>query len=133
VGRSTTAPRTTTSRFYAAHTLFFLSATLFVPAVVGLARLVHPSHAKAAFWGCVLSLMGFVGYGALDGIDYMTWIAGKPDTGLNPAAMQAYIEEALHTRSWSRSCSPSRCYPSVSSCWLSASTEPASPRGGWLR
>ena len=36
-------------RFYVSHTLFFLAAVLFVPAVVGLARLVHPSHAKAAF------------------------------------------------------------------------------------
>jgi len=45
------------TRFYVSHTLFFLAATLFVPAVVGLARLVHPSHPKAAFWGCVLSLM----------------------------------------------------------------------------
>jgi hypothetical protein len=85
------------ARFYVAHTLFFLAATLFVPAVVGLARLVHPTHAKAAFWGCVLSLMGFVGYGALDGIDYMNWVAGKPDTGLDSAAMQAFIEKALHT------------------------------------
>jgi Domain of unknown function (DUF4386) len=86
-----------TAAFYIAHTCFFLAATLFVPGVVGLARLVHPTHAKAAFWGCILSLMGFVGYGALDGIDYMTWVAGKPGTGLDPTAMQALIEEALHT------------------------------------
>ncbi|MFD9417236.1 DUF4386 family protein [Streptomyces goshikiensis] len=86
------------TRFYVAHTLFFLSAVLFVPAVVGLARLVHPTHPRASFWGCVLSLMGFVGYGALDGIDYMTWVAGKDDTGLDPVAMQAFIDEALHTR-----------------------------------
>jgi hypothetical protein len=43
------------ARFYVAHTCFFLAAVLFVPAVVGLARLVHPGHPKAAFWGCVLS------------------------------------------------------------------------------
>lgn len=85
------------TRFYVAHTCFFLAATLFVPAAVGLARLVHPTRPKAAFWGCVLSLMGFVGYGALDGIDYVTWVAGKPGTGLDPNAMQALIEEALHT------------------------------------
>jgi hypothetical protein len=85
------------NRFYVAHTCFFLAAVLFVPAFVGLARLVHPSHPKAAFWGCVLSLMGFVGYGALDGIDYMNWVAGKPGTGLDPTAMQDLIEEALHT------------------------------------
>ena len=41
---------------------------------------MHPSHPKAAFWGCVLSLMGFIGYGALDGIDYMAWVAGKTPT-----------------------------------------------------
>jgi hypothetical protein len=85
------------TRFYVAHTCFFLSATLFVPAFVGLARLVHPSHPKAAFWGCVLSLMGFVGWGALDGIDYMAWMAGKPDTGLDETVMQQFVEEALHT------------------------------------
>jgi hypothetical protein len=65
--------------------------------VVGLARLVHASHPKAAFWGCVLSLMGFVGWGALDGIDYMAYVAGKPGTGLNGTQMEAFIEEALHT------------------------------------
>jgi hypothetical protein len=32
-----------TSAFYVSHTLFFLAAVLFVPAVVGLARLVHPT------------------------------------------------------------------------------------------
>jgi hypothetical protein len=85
------------TRFYIAHTAFFLAAVLFVPAVVGLARLVHPSHPKAAFWGCVLSLMGFVGWGALDGIDYMAYVAGKPDTGLDATQMEALIEEALHT------------------------------------
>jgi hypothetical protein len=52
-----------TSRFYVSHTFFFLAATLFVPSIVALARMVHPSHPKPAFWGCVLSLMGFVGYG----------------------------------------------------------------------
>jgi hypothetical protein len=43
-------------RFYVAHTLFFLAAVLFVPAIVGLARLVHARHPKAAFRGCLLSL-----------------------------------------------------------------------------
>src|SRR5664279_4328965 len=87
-----------TAAFYIAHTCFFLAATLLVPGVVGLARLVHPNHPEAAFWGCVLSLMGFVGYGALDGIDYMTWVAGKPDTGLDPTAMQDLIDVTLHTK-----------------------------------
>ena len=85
------------TRFYAAHTLFFLSAVLFVPTIVALARMVHPSHPKAAFWGCVLSLMGFVGWGALDGIDYMAWVAGKPGTGLDEATMVSFIEEALNS------------------------------------
>ena len=83
--------------FYLAHTCFFLAAILFVPGVVGLARLVHPTHPKAALWGCVLSLMGFIGYGATSGIDYLTWVAGKPDTGLDPTAMQALFEVALRT------------------------------------
>lgn len=82
-------------QFWVAHTLFFLAAVLFVPAVVGLARLVHPTHPRAAFWGCVLSLMGFIGYGAMDGMDYMTWVAGNPGTGLDPATMQQYIDAAL--------------------------------------
>jgi len=30
-------------------------------AVIGLTRLVRPSHPKAAFWGGLLSLMGFIG------------------------------------------------------------------------
>ena len=84
-----------TSTFYVSHTLFFLAAVLFVPAVVGLARLAHPSHPKAAFWGCVLSLMGFVGFGALDGMDYMAWVAGNPDSGLDPTQMEQLINTAL--------------------------------------
>jgi len=85
------------TRFWVSHTFFFLSAVLFVPAVVGLARLVHPSRPRAAFWGCVLSLMGFVGYGALDGVDYMAYVAGKPDTGLDPTTMQQFIDAALNS------------------------------------
>jgi hypothetical protein len=86
-----------TTRFYISHSLFIFAAVLFVPAVVGLARLVHPSHPKAAFWGCVLSLMGFVGYGAMDGMDYMTWVAGNPDNGLDPTTMQNYIDAAINS------------------------------------
>jgi hypothetical protein len=42
--------------------------------------------------------MGFVGYGALDGIDYyMNWVAGKPGTALDTKVMQQYVEVALHT------------------------------------
>lgn len=84
-----------TAAFYVSHTLFILAAVLFVPAVVGLARLVHRSHPKAAFWGVVLTLMGFVGYGAMDGMDYMTWVAGNPASGLDPKEMQQYINAAL--------------------------------------
>jgi hypothetical protein len=86
-----------TTRFYISHSLFIFAAVLFVPAVVGLARLVHPSHPKAAFWGCVLSLMGFVGYGAMDGMDYMTWVAGNPASGLDPKEMQKFIDVTLNT------------------------------------
>ena len=84
-----------TTAFYVSHTLFILAAVLFVPAVVGLARLVHPSHPKAAFWGVVLTLMGFIGYGAMDGMDYMTWVAGNPASGLDPKVMQQFIVAAL--------------------------------------
>jgi hypothetical protein len=85
------------NRFYIAHTLFFLAGVLFVPATIGLARLLHPSRPKAAFWGGVLVLMGFMGYGAMDGMDYMTYVAGKPGTGLDPTTMQQYIDTAIDT------------------------------------
>ena len=52
-----------TTRFYVAHTLFFFGAVFLLPATVGLARLLHRSHPKAAFWGGLLSLMGFIGWG----------------------------------------------------------------------
>jgi hypothetical protein len=65
-----------TTQFYIAHTLFFLAGVTLIPAVIGLTRLVRPSHPKAAFWGLVLSAMGFVGWGAFDGMDFMTYIAG---------------------------------------------------------
>ena len=86
-----------TTAFYVSHTLFILAAVLFVPAVVGLARLVHRSHPKAAFWGVVLTLMGFIGYGAMDGMDYMTWVAGNPASGLDPKVMQQFIDTALNS------------------------------------
>lgn len=41
--------------------------------------------------------MGFIGYGALDGIDYMAWYAGSPDTGLDAATMQQFIVGALES------------------------------------
>jgi hypothetical protein len=123
-----------TSRFYVSHTLFFLAATLFVPTVVGLARLVHPSHPKAAFWGCVLSLMGFIGYGALDGIDYMAWVAGKPDTGLDPTTMLNYIDVVLKTNAILLPVLlVFTLLPSDSSCSLSNSPELASCPPGWRR
>jgi hypothetical protein len=86
-----------TTRFYISHSLFIFAAVLFVPAVVGLARLVHRSHPKAAFWGVVLTLMGFVGYGAMDGMDYMTWVAGNPASGLDSKEMQQFIDVTINT------------------------------------
>jgi hypothetical protein len=80
--------------FYASHTLFFLGAVALLPAVIGLARLVQPGHPKAAFWGLVLSAMGFVAWGALDGMDYMTYVAGS-SSNLDTATMQTYIDDAL--------------------------------------
>ncbi|MFG2991216.1 hypothetical protein ACGFZK_18355 [Streptomyces sp. NPDC048257] len=57
------------------------------------AAFFHPPHGIES--GAVPH--GLVGYGALDGIEYMTWVAGKDDTGLDPVAMKAFINEALHT------------------------------------
>jgi hypothetical protein len=45
----------------------------------------------------VLTLMGFVGYGAMDGMDYMTWVAGNPASGLDPKEMQQFIDVTLNT------------------------------------
>jgi Domain of unknown function (DUF4386) len=82
------------NRFYVSHTLFFLGAVTLLPAVIGLARLVQRSHPKAAFWGGVLSAMGFIGWGALDGMDYMTYVAGS-SSNLDTTTMQTYIDDAL--------------------------------------
>jgi hypothetical protein len=38
--------------------------------------------------------MGFVGYGALDGMDYTAWVAGDPHCGLDPATLE-HIDNAL--------------------------------------
>jgi hypothetical protein len=46
------------TQFYIAHTLFFFAGVTLVVAVIGLTRLVRPSHPKAAVWGGLLSLMG---------------------------------------------------------------------------
>ena len=62
--------------------------------MIGLARLVQRSHPKAAFWGLVLSAMGFVGWGAFDGQDFMTYIAGS-EKNLDTTMMQTYIDDAL--------------------------------------
>jgi hypothetical protein len=83
-----------TTRFYIAHTGYFLTGVTLIVAVIGLLRLVRPTHPKAAFWGLVTSVMGFVGWGAIDGMDFMTYNAGK-DKSLNMNTMQAYINEAL--------------------------------------
>jgi hypothetical protein len=83
-----------TTRFYVAHTLFFFSGVTLIPAVIGLNRLVRRSHPKAALWGLVLSAMGFVGWGAFDGQDFMTYIAGS-EKNLDTTMMQTYIDDAL--------------------------------------
>jgi hypothetical protein len=37
-----------------------------------------------------------MGWGwAMDGMDYMTWVAGNPTTGLDPTTMQQYVDAAL--------------------------------------
>ena len=80
--------------FYVSHTLFFLGAVFLLPAVIGLTRLVRRSHPKAAFWGLVLSAMGFVSWGAFDGMDFMTYVAGS-SSNLDTNTMQTYIDDAL--------------------------------------
>jgi|SRR5215218_1757789 hypothetical protein len=83
------------TQFYIAHTLFFFGAVFMLLAVVGLARLLQQhSHPKAAFWGGLLSLMGFIGWGALDGMDYMTYVAGS-SSNLDTNTMQTYVDDAL--------------------------------------
>jgi hypothetical protein len=83
-----------TTQFYIAHTCFFLGGVFMLPAVIGLTRLVRRSHPKAAFWGLVLSAMGFVGWGAFDGMDFMTYVAGS-EKNLDTNTMQTYIDDAL--------------------------------------
>jgi hypothetical protein len=83
-----------TTQFYIAHTLFFFSGVTLIVAVIGLTRLIRPTHPKAALWGLVLSAMGFVGWGAFDGQDFMTYIAGSMKN-LNTNMMQTYIDDAL--------------------------------------
>jgi hypothetical protein len=83
-----------TTRFYIAHTGYFLTGATLIVAVIGLTRLVRRTHPKAAFWGLVLSAMGFVGWGAIDGMDFMTFNAGNYKD-LDTNTMQAYINDAL--------------------------------------
>jgi hypothetical protein len=83
-----------TTQFYVAHTLFFLGGVTMLPAVIGLTRLVRRTHPKEALWGLVLSAMGFVSWGAFDGMDFMTYVAGS-EKNLNTSMMQSYIDDAL--------------------------------------
>src|SRR5512132_411400 len=94
-----------TTRFYIAHTGYFLTGATLIVAVIGLTQLVRRTHPKAAFWGLVLSAMGFVGWGAIDGMDFMTFNAGRFTAGsqwsgslggsLDHNTMQTYIDNAL--------------------------------------
>jgi hypothetical protein len=82
------------NQFYVSHTLFFLGAVTLLPAIIGLTRLVQRSHPKAAFWGLVLTAMGFVSWGAFDGMDFMTYVAGS-SSNLDTNTMQKYVDDAL--------------------------------------
>jgi hypothetical protein len=92
---------THTTRFYIAHTGYFLSGVTLIVAFLGMNRLVRSTHPKAALWGLVLSAMGFVGWGAIDGMDFMTFNAGRfsaapgSSGSLNYNTMQSYIDKAL--------------------------------------
>jgi hypothetical protein len=94
-----------TTRFYIAHTGYFLTGVTLIVAFIGMNRLVRATHPKAAFWGLVLTAMGFVGWGAVDGMDFMTFNAGRFTAGsgwsgslggsLDFNTMQTYIDDAL--------------------------------------
>jgi hypothetical protein len=94
-----------TTRFYIAHTGYFLTGVTLIVAFLGMNRLVRATHPKAAFWALVLSAMGFVGWGAIDGMDFMTFNAGRYSAGsgwsgslggnLDHNTMQSYIDDAL--------------------------------------
>lgn len=86
-----------TTRFYIGHTGFFLTGATLIVAVIGLTRLVARTRPKAGLWGLVLSAMGFVGWGAIDGMDFMTFNAGRytNEGGLDFDTMQTYITDAL--------------------------------------
>jgi hypothetical protein len=94
-----------TTRFYIAHTGYFLTGVTLIVAFLGMNRLVRATHPKAAFWALVLSAMGFVGWGAIDGMDFMTFNAGRYTAGsgwsgslggnLDQNTMQSYIDDAL--------------------------------------
>jgi hypothetical protein len=94
-----------TTRFYIAHTGYFLTGVTLIVAVLGLLRLLRQTRPKAAHWGLVLSAMGFVGWGAIDGMDFMTFNAGRFTSGsgwsgslggnLDHSTMQTYIDDAL--------------------------------------
>lgn len=89
-----------TARFYIGHLGFFLTNTTLIVAVIGLTQLVRRTHPKAGFWGLVLSAMGFVGSGAINGLDFMTFNAGRYTSGndgnLDFNTMQTYIDDALN-------------------------------------
>jgi hypothetical protein len=82
-----------------------LTGVTLIVAFLGMNRLVRATHPKAAFWGLVLSAMGFVGWGAIDGMDFMTFNAGRFTAGsgwsgslggdLDHNTMQTYIDDAL--------------------------------------
>jgi hypothetical protein len=83
-----------TTQFYIAHTGYFLTGATLIVAILGVLRLVRRTHPKAAHWGLVLSAMGFVGWGAIDGMDFMTFNAGNYKN-LDMSTMQSYIDDAL--------------------------------------
>jgi hypothetical protein len=88
-----------TTRFYIAHTGYFLTGVTLIVAFIGIEPAGAAHHPEAAFWGLVLPAMGFVGWGAIDGMDFMTWNAGRfsaaPASTLDYNTMQTYIDDAL--------------------------------------
>jgi hypothetical protein len=54
----------------------------------------EPQPSQGGPLGGVLSAMGFIGWGALDGMDFMTYVAGS-SSNLDTTTMQTYVDDAL--------------------------------------
>ena len=103
--------------FYVAHTCFFVSAVLFVLAIVGLGAAGAPQPSQGGLLGLRTFAHGLhrlwgAGRHRLHGLGGWKPAHGA-GPGLDPTTMQRYIEVAPPTPSWSRFCWSSPCSRSV--------------------